>query len=330
MKKNLPEEIGKLAQLEPTIDIIKSGALCEEPLCEQLKPSTTEAADNFLVEMNDFVFYIDNKFDSQIIRLSYIEYSLFALISLIMIFEFFGVIIPFQKTLDDENKKLIQAAKLSSLGEMSAGILHEINNPLTIIDGSAKVLKQTQTGESEKFVDNILDATHRMKKISDSLRQYSRSDSFDFTPQKVIVNDIIQEAIYFNSFSKKDFKKIEIFSKHIEDLMVEAEKSRLTQVFVNLIGNAIDAVSSMEEPWIKITSKRNNGKIEIFITDSGEGIPKDVKNQLFTPFFTTKDSASGTGLGLSLSREIVRKFGGDIQYLCLEGNTSFKVILSPA
>jgi len=327
LKEKLPEESYKLLALEPIMDQIKSGILCKEENCQQVTIETIEASDVFLTQMDKLVFQLDKKFDSQVKRLSLVEYSVFTIISFIMIYEFLWVLIPFEKKIERENRKALHSAKLSTLGEMSAGIAHEINNPLAIIHGSASILKKKAGDESNKFVENILNASERIKKISEGLRRFSRGDDLDEVKEEISINTAVAEAIYFNSFSNSDFMDIKFYNNNLEDFLIHAEPTQISQVLINIIGNSIDAVSTLDKPWIKISTGKKHGKAEITITDSGSGIPdKNLKN-LFSPFFTTKSAATGTGLGLSVSREIIRKLGGDIEYIKEEINTTFKITL---
>lgn len=221
------------------------------------------------------------------------------------------------KQLDVERSKSVQASKLASLGEMSAGIAHEINNPLAIIQANALLLIDSinEGTSSNEDVINILKkintTSHRITKIIKGLRTISRNaddDPFEPVNIRTIANDVA-------GICEQRLKKAEIsFTLNIpeKDLIVECAPVQISQVLINLINNSHDAILELDEKWIKLElSENSNGNSLICsITDSGHGIKKEIAEKLMQPFFTTKEIGKGTGLGLSISLGIIEKHNG--------------------
>jgi len=234
-------------------------------------------------------------------------------------------------------KELARTAELASLGEMAGGIAHEINNPLTIIKSSTKVLKlMVEKDKYEKdffkeylgMIDNTVD---RIATIISGLRNLSRSSEDDKRVQcnlASVLNDVLGVALARFATHGIEFRK----NYNEEDLTVSFNTNRiqLSQVMVNLLNNAYDAVMSYQEKWIEIAIDKNFEKdwLKITITDSGKGIPIEVRDKIFNPFFTTKEIGKGTGIGLSISKSIIEKGGGKFYYDENTKNTAFVILIS--
>lgn len=218
----------------------------------------------------------------------------------------------------DQHLKLEYASKMSSLGEMAGGIAHEINNPMTIISSTNQLLRkmmERDITDKERYLKCFIDIDNtvsRVTKIINSLRIVSRdgtTDEFKSVALIDIFNDVLflcEEKMNANGIKlttdlESDIYQTAIFCNHVQ----------LAQVFINLLGNACDAISELQEKWIKIDCDEIKGKIIIRITDSGSGIPKDVQAKIFQPFFTTKEVGKGTGLGLSISSSIIKNHQGE-------------------
>ena len=204
-------------------------------------------------------------------------------------------------------ERLRFSEKMSSLGEMAAGIAHEINNPLTFISLKAAQLKKKF--EDEKLLevaDKIETTVKRISKIIHGLKNFSRDSEKDpFIPTDI--NQIIDESIEICTDKiKKNKVKVE-FEKSDQSLLIDCKESQLSQVFVNLVSNGVDAVSDKDNKWINIKLEDNKESIKAIITDAGQGIPLDIQDKILQPFFTTKDIGKGTGLGLSISKGIIEK-----------------------
>ncbi len=228
----------------------------------------------------------------------------------------------------DELKKsqaqMLQAAKLASLGELAGGIAHEINNPLQILLGHIALLQQGK--DMEHRVEIIRNQVQRIAQITRQLVSFSRSVPEELEHELVNVNWAVNEIIALVDYQFKN-RGIEFdlrFSEEIPPL--DSNKNYLQQAFLNLLINAKDAMPSGGK--MLIATEFVNGKIQIRFTDSGTGIKKENLTKIFEPFFTTKEPGRGTGLGLPITRGIVRKFGGDMKVDSVEGRgTTFTMVL---
>ncbi len=216
-------------------------------------------------------------------------------------------------------------AKLASLGELSAGIAHEINNPLAIIDGSLELISKYRENP-EKFaakVDGMKKATHRISRIIQSLKKFSRSDSKPMY-QNHKLGEIINDAVILTEAKSKKHDTSVSVESHA-NIILKCDEIEIEQVLVNLINNAIDAISDRSEKWIKISYFEEGPAVVVRITDSGPGIPESVRNKLFDPFFTTKETGEGTGLGLSITKGILDEHDATISVLDTLPNTCFEI-----
>lgn len=223
--------------------------------------------------------------------------------------------------------KLIQAAKMATLGEMAAGIAHELNQPLTVIKGAGnyfmkKIRKQQPIApavlaEMATEIDSHVD---RASNIINQLRQFGRKSSTAAAP--VQINTILQNA--FEMFRQQLILcEIAVEWRLAADLpLVLAEAGRMEQVFVNLLLNAKDAIEAKwrdgpvaqdETKRITIDTQVQANQVTARIRDNGVGVPAHCRDRVFEPFYTTKKVGEGTGLGLSISYGIIKDFGGTIQ-----------------
>jgi PAS domain S-box-containing protein len=239
---------------------------------------------------------------------------------------------------EEMQRQLYQSSKLASIGELSAGVAHEINNPLNGIINFAQLLKDEEQPRSEfeqQMIDGIIDEGERIAQIVRGLLTFARAETHEL--RQVHFADSIKTSIaLFGHQFEKDGITVEIDLD--PDLpLVRADASRLRQVVVNLISNAYQAlktkqVDSNERKLFRITARRagRNGEIvRVEFYDNGVGIkPKDL-SKVFDPFFTTRRETGGTGLGLSVSFGIIRDFGGTIEVESEEGKfTRFIIELS--
>ena len=216
-----------------------------------------------------------------------------------------------------ERIKSSHNAKMASLGEMAAGLAHEINNPLAIIMGYSnklnKMIERDMVEEkSLREVSNkIVNTTLRISAIIKGLKAFSR-DSQEDPPERISVIKIIDDTL---SFCQEKFKnngvRLEVSHPKIK-LEVLARSVEISQVILNLINNSFDEISvkKTSDPWVKIETELIDDTITISVSDSGTCITKEIAEKIFDPFFTTKDVNKGTGLGLSISRTIIEKHGG--------------------
>jgi len=234
--------------------------------------------------------------------------------------------------LDFERKKSMQASKLATVGEMSASIAHEINNPLAIIKASAGTLiRKHEDMDKEKILktlSSIEKSVDRITKIVSGLKKLSRRSGQDEF-QKHSVVDIVNEVITLceHRFKNKNIKLVQRLESHSKILCDDIE---IEQVLVNLVNNAVDAVSELDEKWVRISLEEEGGHVKICVEDSGSGIPEDILNKIFDPFFTTKEVGKGTGLGMSISVRIAHNHQGELYYDKGSKNTKFCLKLPKA
>jgi len=229
---------------------------------------------------------------------------------------------------------LANSARLSSLGEMAAGIAHEINNPLAIISGTSMVIRKRQqkgTLTDERLAEalNDIDKTVlRISRIIKGLRNISR-DASDEECAEVALADVFSEvlAVCAEKFRNNQVElRLDLADE--ERPVVKGRRVQLSQVVLNLLSNAFDAVEKLEGArWVELKVELDEAEPVITVRDSGPGIPAHLQEKIFQPFFSTKDVGKGTGLGLSLSKAIVEKHGGALGLETVGGHTQFTVRL---
>lgn len=227
---------------------------------------------------------------------------------------------------------LVNQARLSALGEMAGGIAHEINNPLAITVFHVSQLKDclqetdlnSQRPILEKSVNAIERTQARISKIIKGMRWLVRdasSQPFERAKMAGIVQDVLDLTA-----SKAKNHGINIETDQIpEDYIVECRSTEIGQVLVNLISNACDAVKQLSEKWVRVGFQEDGDHCILSVTDSGEGIPINVRDKIMLPFFTTKPIGEGTGLGLSIVKGILDRHSGTISLDESSSNTKFVV-----
>jgi two-component system C4-dicarboxylate transport sensor histidine kinase DctB len=238
--------------------------------------------------------------------------------------------------LKSTQETLVQAGKMAALGELAAGIAHELNQPLMAIRGYAqemqhgvRVKSPTLEGELTLGLGEIVSASDKMAKIISHLRTFTRKSTEDFA--FVDVRDPIEEALKMVSRQLVSHG-IEIDRHYgLEPLKIYANPLQLEQVFINLATNARDAIQATGRGRGTITiSLKNDGKfVELRYRDDGVGMPEKTAAKAFNPFFTTKEVGQGMGLGLSLSYGILSKVQGSIRIESEEGKGTTFVIRLP-
>ena len=216
------------------------------------------------------------------------------------------------RVIKSTQKELIASEKFASLGKLSAGVAHEIGNPLSAIVGYVDVLNKTtdlNQDDKKRFLNNIKNEVSRIDRIIKTLLDYARAKE----PQikQVNLNDIIFDAVNILE-TQGIFNNIDL-KMHLDENLttIDADAHQVSQVIINLLLNAVDAVE--QKGQIVVSSLIDSeGKVEVSVKDSGIGIPEENLDKIFDPFFTTKEPGKGTGLGLSVSARIVQNFGGDI------------------
>jgi two-component system sensor histidine kinase PhcS len=222
--------------------------------------------------------------------------------------------------LKENEMQLVQSEKLASLGRMSAGIIHEINNPLNFattglftLRKKSKHLAPEQQADYAEVLADVEDGLKRVQTIVSDLRMFTHPNTEQLDP--VPVTEIITPALRFLSNEWKDMVRIE--QKLAGQQTILVNKNKLIQVMVNLLQNSLDALKEKtfadgEKPAIWIEGRVENGQSILSVRDNGAGIDAKHLGKIFDPFFTTKDVGDGMGLGLSISYNIVQEYGGKI------------------
>lgn len=222
------------------------------------------------------------------------------------------------------------SARLVALGEMAGGIAHEINNPLTIISTNAfllsKGLEKAGDSRSAHLAAVILETTDRIAGIIKALRNVARDASND-PFEKQSLNALLRDVL---SLCEKRYiyRGVSVTVEYFEpDVELEVRGAEISQVIVNLLNNAFEAVENGPDKWIRVRGLQNPTEVEIHIEDGGRKIPEEIAHKLMQPFFTTKPVGSGTGLGLSVSKGLIEAHGGQLFLDRSAQNTRFVVRL---
>lgn len=213
--------------------------------------------------------------------------------------------------LRESEGQLIQSAKLAAVGQLSAGLAHEINNPLGSIRLAIEMtLKKEQLSDlNQNLLDKALKGVERAQNITSSLLSYSRAG--DKGRLKTDAAELVQEACGLLESALK-LRNITLKVESESSGQVKVNLQEIQQVITNLILNAADSADMQRAPLIEVRSKLVGTNLEIEVHDNGEGVPPEVEDKIFDPFFTTKPVGKGTGLGLSVSRSLTEAHGGSL------------------
>lgn len=238
-----------------------------------------------------------------------------------------------EKQLAQEKERAFQSSKLASLGEMAAGIAHEINNPLTVSLGKIHMLRKKlgEYGEYDDSVEKILkdieNSNVRISEIVFSMKNLSRMNQ-EAELDPFLPDDLMQIVVPIVS-TKIKWGKIH-FDVDMKEATMLGNKGEISQILINFIHNAADAIKNEKDKWINVTGRVIGSEYVIKVTNPGDPIPDEIANKLFDPFFTTKDTGEGTGLGLSLSKSLAERSGGSIKLLKDEPSITFELRLKLA
>lgn len=263
--------------------------------------------------------------------------------------------------LKEAQSQLIQSEKMASLGQLTAGVAHEINNPINFVSANIKPLKddladlitcinfykqtvkekglEKEFEEVEKFnvktdIDYVLNEVNellqgieegasRTSEIVKGLRNFSRIDQHEV--KKANLNDGIESTLTLLHSTYRN--RIEIIKEYGDIPEIECFPGQLNQVFMNLLSNAIQAINGEGKIFIKTSANETN--VRISIKDTGPGMTEEIKSKIFDPFFTTKEIGKGTGLGLSISYGIIEKHDGKMEVLSSPGQGAEFILTLP-
>ena len=219
-----------------------------------------------------------------------------------------------EEKLRKSQKELIQAGKLAALGQMSAAISHEINQPLTAIksyaDNASEFLMRARIEDADENIRSISKMSDRIADISRHLRTFARQPGDTLAPFNV--SETIAEMIKLVGPQLRAHAAHINFDPSPEDVWAIGGKLRLQQVLVNIVNNALDAMQDVPTPVIDIRTMRDGDRVSISLSDHGPGLPSETMDRIFDAFYTTKEAGTGMGLGMSISHNIISDFGGEL------------------
>jgi signal transduction histidine kinase len=234
--------------------------------------------------------------------------------------------------IQDRESQILEAQKMASLGTMLSAIIHEIQNPLTIISGKVNLmdrkLKSQNFKPEELLKDNetILKMTQRIHAIAQGVRSLSHGGSSDQNFEEVDFSTILEEVGAL-TLAKAKGLGVSLAIQKIETIKIECQPVPLSQVLINLINNACDAIQNSTEKWVQVNIVTTPATLQISVTDSGAGLPAEIAEKIMSPFFTTKDRGKGTGLGLSICKKIIESHHGKFFYNKESPNTQFVFVV---
>lgn len=204
--------------------------------------------------------------------------------------------------------QLVQSGKLRAVGQMAAGIAHELNSPLGAVSMNLELLCKNAPENMKGRLDRALQATQRARTIIEKLLDHSRPTAPDLPLDLAAV---VREGV---DFVAPQCVGVEVTCQHLESIRVRGRVGELQQILTNLVLNARDACLESPQPAIAIGCGLEGGRAVVWVTDNGPGVPGEVAGRLFDPFFTTKGPGRGTGLGLWTSQEIARSHQGVLDF----------------
>lgn len=231
-----------------------------------------------------------------------------------------------EQEVESNRLRLLNSHRMLALGEFSASVAHEVNNPLSIILWRLNIVFKELAGIDEdsklkKNLDSIKVQSQRIDKIIKGIKLLSQNSN-NLDNEYFCLNKVL-ESLEDVICNKADLYNIKLKIEPMNQPVVMFGKPvQLVQVFTNLLNNSIDAIHDKSERWIHIEPFAENGMVEIKITDSGHGIPKEDQREIFNLFYSSKKT-EGTGIGLGLSAQMVKSFGGSLNYNHRHPNTQF-------
>jgi C4-dicarboxylate-specific signal transduction histidine kinase len=238
-----------------------------------------------------------------------------------------------EQQLREKQEQLVQAGKLATLGELTTGVAHELNNPLNNIGlfvGNAIDLIEMGVPDKRQAVREMRHAMQQIRKATEiisHLRTFGRAAPINREP--VVLQEVIERAL---ALVREQLRMREIrvsLSPGLADAVVLGSAIQLEQVFINLLTNARDALAESPRKEIRISGSVGAESVEIVFADTGAGIPAGLEQRIFDPFFTTKDVGNGTGLGLSITYGIIKEHGGSISVASSPGEGAAFLIHLP-
>jgi signal transduction histidine kinase len=227
-----------------------------------------------------------------------------------------------------QRQAMIQHEKMVAMGQMAAGVAHEITNPLASMDSMLQLLQRKPDRLAGDTADKLREQVTRISNIVRQLTQFAHPPEAQW--QTVSVGDLVERSLQMVRFDHR-IRQVRLDVRVSgQTQLVLAQPQAMEQVLVNIILNALDAMAEVSEPRLEIRADRDRNECRIEIADNGHGIAAEHLNRLFEPFFTTKPVGKGTGLGLSISYSMVRQHGGRIEVQSLPNQGARFTIYLPA
>lgn len=234
------------------------------------------------------------------------------------------------RVLNETRQQLVMAEKLAALGELTAGVAHEINNPTQVMLGNLDMIIDelgTSIAPVQQDVDLVIKQIYRIQEIINNLLQYAHPDQYSRYITDINVNNFVRDTLKLINYLHNDYQfkiKLDLSATH----SIRINQHELQQVVVNLIVNAVHALHEHDGEITILTRDWANKGVIISIADNGSGISESQLERIFNPFYTTKEQGEGTGLGLSVSYSLIRRYGGNITVNSTPGiGSEFKIWL---
>lgn len=236
--------------------------------------------------------------------------------------------------IEHQKAAIVSTSKLAALGEMAGGIAHEINNPLAIIVTTTRVMQtlfnkgKLPREEFDSRIEIIEQTVRRISHIISSLKNISRNGEGELKDQ-VVITDLLEDVFILCSerFKNRGVTLKLVVSENATTTKLLCDQVQISQVLINLLNNAYDAIENLEDKWVNVEVKAEAGRLLVEVMDSGSGISEQVKEKIFQPFFTTKELGKGTGIGLSISMSLVKNHRGNLYLDTAKKNTTFVIDL---
>lgn len=235
-----------------------------------------------------------------------------------------------KSVIKERNDQLLGQSKYAELGMMSAGIAHEINNPLAIIQAkTTQLLRVHRQADKAQFVseglEQILYTSERINRTIRGVRDFVHQEEH-IDNERIELKNLVDDVLAFCGQRMKNHG-INLRFYGLENYYVRGHKIQLEQVLLNLLNNSFDAIEFLPDKWIEMSAHETPHSIQIYFKDSGPGIPPEIASRMMEPFYSTKKMGKGTGLGLALARGIAEKHGGSLVYLSQANHTTFMLEL---
>ncbi len=231
------------------------------------------------------------------------------------------------KALRRQQHAMIQQEKMVGLGQMAAGVAHEVSNPLASMDGVLQLMQRNERHIKPENLDALREQVQRIKQIVRLLTDFAHPTDYQW--ERVPINSVVESALQMVRFDHRQRAVTIIKELAPDDPVIEVQSHALQQVLTNLLFNALDALDNVPEPRLTIGTACDGQECRIWVGDNGPGIDPKHLGRVFEPFFTTKPVGKGTGLGLAICYNLIRNQGGRIDFTSPAGQGATATIFLP-